>query len=189
LTSSHTVFRLPRSHWHCTIANFEWAPLRPASLQQHYTKFLQDAAAGTTPRHLILTGGPGIGKTHLGVAAYRHMVQHVGTEQATWLNVPAFCDRVKASYNTPHDPMQEYQAARRFVVLDDLFGRELTVHEANQIVYRLLDMSYLNEASLLVTMNPTAKEVTSRLPAHEISRLFAGATIIPVQAEQDWRRK
>ena len=186
--SSQTVFRLPRSHWHCTLTNFSWESVRPLALHKHYLQFLQEAEAGGSP-HLLLTGPPGIGKSHLGVAAYRWMVMHVGTELATWLNVPSFCDKVKNAYNLPYDPMVEYQDARRFVVLDDLFGRDLTTHEGAQIVPRLLDIAYQNGAAVLITMNQEAKDLPARLPPHEVSRILAEAKIIPMSAEQDWRRK
>lgn len=187
--SNPTVFRLPRSHWHCHVSNFEWEHVHPPSLQKYYTAFLQKAIDGGAP-HLLLTGGAGIGKTHLGVAAYRCMVSHVGTQLATWLNVPAFCDEVKASYKgDATSPVHEYEEARRLVVLDDLFGRDLTSHEAGQIVYRLLDTAYQNGAAVVFTMNQSVDELIARLPGHEISRVLAGATIVPMSAEKDWRLK
>lgn len=190
IQDSQTIFRLSRSHWHCRIANFEWETVRPQALRDSYMQFLEAAAAGEAP-HLLLTGAPGIGKTHLGVAAYRWMVLRVGTELATWINLPTFCDQVKAaySYTEAHDPLSEYEQASRFVVLDDLFGRDLTTHEAGQIVYRLLDIAYQNGAALLITMNQSHEELKVRLPKHEVSRLLANVTIIPMQAEQDWRGK
>lgn len=187
LTTNPTIFGLPRSHWHCHLSNFNWEAVKPPLLQTHLLQFLEAAAVGKDP-HLILTGQPGLGKTHLGVAAYRSMVSHVGTLLATWLNVPAFCDRVKASYAEGCDPFLDYSEAKRFVVLDDLFGRDLTAHEAGQIVYRLIDTAYQNGAAVLVTMNQDIKELPARLPRHEISRLLAHATIIHVQGTQDWRQ-
>lgn len=188
MPGSQTVFRLPRSHWHCQAENFAWDAVRPGELQNQYTHFLETAVEGNAP-HLLLIGVPGVGKTHLGVAAYRRMVLHVGTECATWLNVPAFCDRVKAAYDEAYDPFEDYEAARRFVVLDDLFGRDLTKHEAGHIVYRLLDTAYQNGAAVLITMNQTVQELADKLPAHEVSRVLAGATIIPMSAKggRDWR--
>ena len=186
---SSTVFRLPRSHWHCHAHNFEWDGVRPRALQEHYEKFLTEATEGGAP-HLILTGDPGIGKSHLGVAAYRWMALREGTELVTWLNVPLFCDEVKTSYTTgAYTPFDAYQDARRFVVLDDLFGRGLTPHEASQILCRLLDIAYQNGAGILLTMNPPVEALAEQLHPHEISRLLAEATIIPMQAEHDWRRK
>jgi len=187
IESSSTVFRLPRSHWHCQLENFTWEVVHPPSLQTHLMKFLNEAAEGHAP-HLILIGNPGSGKTHLSVAAYRWMVLRLGTLLATWLNVPVFCDRVKATYTEGEiDLFDDFTDAHRFVVLDDLFGRSLTVHEAEQIVTRLLDITYQNNAALLITMNQDLKELSARLHRHEVSRLLAQATVIPLQVEQDWR--
>jgi len=119
---------------------------------------------------------------------YRALVPYVGTELATWLNVPAFCDEVKGAYAGGPDPMLDYAAARRLVVLDDLFGRDLTVHESEQIVVRLLDIAYQNGSAMLLTMNQDIQEMTARLRPHEASRALAGSTIIPVSTDKDWRR-
>jgi len=186
---SLTIFRLPRAYWHCQLGNFMWEWVRPASLQEHYMRFLGGIEAGLAP-HLILSGDTGIGKTHLGVAAYRWAVRRVGTELATWVNVPEFCTSVKAAYTDEngHGPFEDYAAARRFVVLDDLLGRDLTLHEASQIVYRLLDVAYQNGAAVLITMNPAVTELVARFPPHEVSRILAAATIIPMQGSGDRRR-
>lgn len=162
--------------------------MHPPSLRKHLTQFLYAAATGDDV-HLILTGPPGRGKTHLGVAAYRWMVVQVGTLLTTYLNVPTFCDKVKASYSPDSetgDPMADYNEARTLVVLDDLFGRDLSEHEAKQIVNRLLDTAYQNGVALLVTMNQSIDELQARLPQHEISRLLNHATIIPMSGK-DWR--
>ncbi|KKN68874.1 hypothetical protein LCGC14_0446600 [marine sediment metagenome] len=163
--------------------------MRPKATRQHFEQFLKDCEAGGAP-HLLLTGRPGVGKSHLSVAAYRWMVRRVGTVQALWLNVPDFCDKVKASYgDNTYNPMQDYEEARRLVVLDDLFGRVLTTHEGQQIVYRLIDIAYQNGAGMLITMNQSPQELTAALPPHELSRVLAGASIVPMEAEQDWRRR
>jgi len=190
LQSSLTVFRVPRSHWHCTLENFVWDAVHPPSLRKHLLQFLHTVATGGNA-HLILTGPPGLGKTHLSIAAYRRMVTQVGTILTTWINIPSFCDRVKNTYTTMGgpvgDPVGDYSEALTLVVLDDLFGRDLTQHEASQIVNRLLDVAYQNDAAVLVTMNQDIGELSARLPQHEISRLLAHSTVIPISGERDWR--
>jgi hypothetical protein len=84
--------------------------------------------------------------------------------------------------------VEDFALARRLVVLDDLLGRDLSMHEASQIVYRLLDTAYQNGAAVLITMNPDAGELAARFPAHEVSRLLSAAAIIPLVGVQDWRR-
>lgn len=187
LSISPTVFRLPRSHWHCDLETFQWDRLHPASLQKHYEQFLTQLVDGGAA-HLLLTGAPGIGKTHLGVVAYRWAAARLGTELTTWINIPTFCSRVKQAFSSDFDPMLEYEAARRLVVLDDLFGRDLSAFEASQIVYRLIDSAYQNGASVLITMNQPADDLKNRLPAHEVSRVLAGAQIAALTSAKDWRR-
>jgi len=183
-----TVFRIPRAHWHCTLWNFDWTDVQPPRLQEHVLAFLHGVQDGKAP-HLLLTGRPGIGKTHIGIGAYRAASVAWGTELVTWLNVPAFCERVKRSYDSKvMDPWYDVETAKRLVVLDDLFGKELTGHEKDQIISRLLDTAYQNGAAVLATMNQSHDELPTRLPAHEISRLLAAATIIPMSAPKDRRR-
>lgn len=182
-----TVYRLPRSHWHCQLDNLEWVLIHPPSLQERVHQFIVDVRAGGSP-HLLLYGSPGIGKSHIGVSVYRAVCAEQGTELATWLSVPAFCEAVKNSYKEGEpDPWPDVMAARRLVVLDDLFGRELTAHEKDQIVTRLLDTAYTNGAGVLVTMNPDVNELQQRLPPHEVSRLLTNYTAIPVSGQKDWR--
>lgn len=183
-----TVYRLPRSHWHATISNFTWDGVTPPSLARRIDEFVQQTVAGQSP-HVLLTGLPGIGKTHLGIGVYRRCAALLGTQLVTWVNIPAFCDAIKRSYRPDEpDPWVDYEAAKRLVVLDDLFGRDLSQHEVSQIVYRLIDTAYTNDAAILVNMNQDIKELPSRLASHEISRLLAGATIIPMTAPKDHRR-
>ena len=188
LPEGWTVFRLPRSHWHCTLWAFEWAGVHPPSLHTRITEFLHQIQDAKAP-HLLLTGAPGVGKTHIGIAVYRVASAVFGTAQVTWLNVPAFCEQVKQGYGADGiDPWPDVEDATRLVVLDDLFGRVLSQHEASQIVYRLIDTASRNGAAVLATMNQDAQTLHTMLPGHEISRLLADAIVIPLKATKDWRR-
>lgn len=183
-----TVFRLPRSHWHCSLWDFNWALVKPDSLYHQVSTFLHGVQDGKAP-HLLLTGRPGIGKSHIGVGVYRVASVVWGTAAVTWVNVPAFCEQVKRGYSRDEpDPWPDYEAATRLVVLDDLFGRDLSQHEAGQILYRLLDTAYQNGAALLATMNQDLSELPQRLAAHELSRLLASHAVIPMTAPKDYRR-
>lgn len=182
-----TVFRLPRSHWHCHLWNFDWASVTPKKLQEVVRSFVEAVDAGNAP-HLLMTGTPGIGKSHIGVGIYRALSTTLGTQRTTWINVPSFCEQVKRSYGQEVDPWQDIEDARSLVVLDDLFARELSAHEKDQIITRLLDTAYQNNAAVVCTMNPAYEELAHRLPAHEISRLLANSQIIPMTSTKDFRR-
>jgi len=116
------------------------------------------------------------------------MVAQVSTTFATWLNVPAFCDQVKAGFRDNIDPFFDYAEARTLVVMDDVFGRDLTNYEAGQVLARLIDMAYQNNAACLFTMNQDVQALGGRLPSHEVSRILANATVLAMSADKDWRR-
>lgn len=161
--------------------------MRPPSLRERVEDFVTRVVRGESP-HLILTGEPGIGKTHLGVGIYRAVVFTLGTLPVILINVPKFCDEVKASYGKDYDPFDEYREASRLVVLDDLFGRDLSPHEIDQVVYRLIDIAYQNNAAIFLNMNNEVQSLATFLRPHEVSRLLQESTIIPVKSSRDWRR-
>jgi DNA replication protein DnaC len=167
---------VPRSHEHCLLSTYEWTGVHPPSLKVRIETFLAGVQEGKTP-HLLLSGSTGIGKTHVGIGAYRRTVGSI-SPACIWLNVPQFCDRLQES---PGGALwRDYERATRLVVLDDLFGREAVAQD--QIVARLLDTAYLNNAALLVTMCDGVQELSARMSRHAITRLLADATIIPMRA-------
>lgn len=189
MTDGLTVYRLPRSHYHCTLAGFDWAGVKPPGLKQAIDNFLAAAGTETAAPHLLLVGTPGIGKTHLGIAVYRALTVVHGTELVTWLNVPQFCEKAKRAFNDPtEDPWEDLEAAKRGVVLDDLFGKELSEYEMRQIVPRILDTAYQNGAAVLCTMN-VLEDVEARLEPHEQSRLLAQHVIVKMEAKDHRRVK
>jgi len=187
---SLTVLGLPRSHWHCQLANFTWDEVKPSAFQARVHQFMEEVRAGESP-HLLLTGKPGVGKSHVSVGLYRWAALEFGTQLAAWLHVPSFCLRVKEGYGqgTEGDPWEMIESAQRLIVLDDLFGREYSPHEIGHIVASLIDGCYRSAAGVVVTMNSSIAELTQRLSPHERSRLLTNATIIPVEAARDHRIK
>lgn len=185
-----TVYGLPRSHWHCNLQNFDWTGVSPASLASQMYQFLDEVLLTNNAPHLILTGEPGVGKTHLSVALYRRAAAEFGPVQVLWLSMARFCDRVKATFGreTTDEPWQDVQQARRMVVVDDLFGRELTSFEVDQVVAPLVDHIYTNAAAMVITMNPPAQHLATCFKPHEVSRILAHHRIIPVSSSVDHRR-
>lgn len=177
-----TVFRVPRSHWHCFLWDFDWKRVAHASLESHVTKFLHGVQDGKSP-HLILMGPPGIGKTHLGIGIYRVATAVWGTELCTWLNVPDFVEQVKRSYDGEGvDPWIEIESAKRLVVLDDMFARMNRSDHDGKVYYRLIDTAYQNKAAIVATTNLPFDELKRVLPPHEISRLLEDSTRLVLDA-------
>lgn len=182
---SQTVFGIPPSHHHCTFKNFKWEGReRLAGL---IGKFCVDFFDQRAP-HLILTGPTGIGKSHLSVAAYRHGVYRRGTQRCTWIDLAEFCAAVKQRISEPscEDPFLKIQEARDLVVIDDLWGKELSAWEMTDVLFRVIQVAHLNRAAVVATTNHSKEVLLQRLAPHEFDRLFDGATVVAMQGTS-WR--
>lgn len=187
MTGSWTVLGIPRALWHCQLDNFDYSAVTPKKLEEEVVKFQEGARSGKSP-HLILTGDPAIGKSHLGVGLFRWGVIEFGIWSVAWVNVPEFCEKVKKLYGTDTDPFEDFNRATNLVVLDDVFGRDLSPHELGQILYRLIDTSYSNNAAVVINMNCALEDSKKYLRPHELSRILAHSTVIPMTGKKDWRR-
>lgn len=176
VTGSWTVLNVPKILYHCQLNNYDWA--RHPKAVQPVLDFMQATVEGT-PAKLLLIGQTGLGKSHIGVGLYRWGVIRWDTMDCMFLNVPDFCDRIKQRYgDDAGDPYAELRQARRLVVIDDVFGRELSAHELAQIVPRIIEITYSNAAAVVVTMNFTTKEAGTYLAPHELDRLTSGDPVI-----------
>jgi len=164
--TSLTVFRIPRSHWGCHLHNFEANDAVWTAIEEFIT--------GESP-HLILTGNPGNGKTHLSVALYRWAVSQSGVVRSFWCDFPAFVFDVKRGYGASDDVLKEVEEASDFVALDDMFGRELTPHEMESILYPCIQWAHRNQARLVVSTNYTLEQISTKLTNHELDRVLDGS--------------
>lgn len=172
---SQTVFGVPKSHRHCTFENFSWPSPGIQAEVLGFLKKIQNGGRG----HLLVTGVPGTGKTHLAVAIYRWAVLQWGTMLSSLVQVPEFFHQVKATFDDKEglidNPFRDVEDARRLVILDDLLGRTPTPWEVDHVIFRLINIVYSNSASLIVTSNHTPDEMHGILKPHEVSRLLEGA--------------
>lgn len=186
LQSSYTVFGIPKSHWDCHLHTLENPPPK---LEKAVLKFLDEWKSGQLPApRLLLTGHAGLGKSHTAVGIYRHCVHERGTGECLYVHVPDFCAKVKRGFDRPEedDPFESIESAT-LVVLDDLFGLQLTEYEINKILARLISIAYDKNQALVITTNYTLKELATVLHPHELSRLLQNATHVEFASGKDKR--
>lgn len=178
--SSQTVFGVPLSHRHCYLDNYNWPS---AAFKDEVGAFM--ISVGTPePRHLVITGSAGVGKTHLGVGLYRWGVRKWGTMLCKYIHVPDFFHEVKNQFNTEgEDPFLDVVDARALIILDDLLGRNPSAWELDNILYRLINTAHSNNSAVVVTTNANPAQIGHVLKPHEMSRLFQNAVHLEVTGE------
>lgn len=179
LDVSQSVYLIPRSHWHCDFHGFDWTGHE--SKKKALLDYLDRISV--EPGNLVMIGPPGTGKTHISVALYRWAVLRYGAGRSMWVNVPDFCMQVKRGFDSNDDPFELVERAQYMLVLDDLYGREMSPWELDNVLYRLIDTAYRNAAHLVVTTNYTVDELEQRVNAHELSRIMNNAEIWAFKGE------
>lgn len=181
---SATIYGVPHSHQDSYLSSFDWevGKIENGDVQRRAQQFLDHLSAHaegkiTRPPHLIMHGPAGLGKTHLAVGFYRWAVMKTDQRRCRFIQVPQFCDKVKRSFDEGGDPFRDASDVDFLIVLDDLFGRELTSWEVNNVITRLVGVAYRNDAALIVTQNPDLDEMMDLLMEHEMSRVLQNADV------------
>ena len=105
-------------------------------------------------RQLVLTGGPGRGKTHVAVGVLRECLER--GEAGLYVNVARFLDRLRFSYDDETDvstadlmlPAMTWPV----VVLDDV-GAERQTEWAREKLYEIVDARYVNDLRTIACSN------------------------------------
>jgi DNA replication protein DnaC len=182
--SSNTIHGIPRSHWHCHLHNYDEPKEK---LVESVSWFLEEWEDQKIPApHLLLAGKAGRGKTHIGVGIYRAAVYISNIQDCAYIHVPDFCVRTKRGYGSGEDPFLEVEDAS-LVVLDDIFGADMTEHEISKILTRLITTAYDKNQALVVTSNYSKNEISGILHPHETSRLLQNCKIMNMTSDRDRR--
>ena len=125
-------------------------------------------------RSFSLIGTPGVGKTHLAVAAIKHQIYKNGLSKVRFLNVPIFLDRIRASFKFQESEAQElfeYCCKHASVVVLDDFGKEKATDWATERLYVLVESRYQRLLPTIMTSNRTLDELDVLGYGAAVSRL------------------
>jgi DNA replication protein DnaC len=149
--------RIPPRYEHCTLANFD--AVRPIHHEAR-EKVLSYCAgyphlASEDGLGLLFTGGTGVGKTHLAVAALRELTERKGVRGQFW-DFQELMREIRNSYN-PETSTTELQVLEPVVeidllLLDDLGAWKLT-EWMNDTLFYILNSRYLRRKATLITTN------------------------------------
>ena len=124
---------------------------------------------------LLITGKVGRGKTRLGFACLRKLIELTG-QGANWITVPDLFDKINVRYrNAP--AVRDYQRFGGILMLDDL-GAEVDTRFVTQELYRIVSAreSYIRKT--VITTNLKLSELAEKLGDGRIaSRLSSGKLI------------
>jgi DNA replication protein DnaC len=144
-------------------------------------------------RGFIIIGKPGIGKTHLAVAALREVARLWGLKRQAdgenglyldpktmveqnmlFINVPIFMDQLRQSIKfseSKANDLWDLAIGRASVVVLDDFGKEKITDWVTERLYVLIESRYQNLKSTIVTSNRTLDELDDLGYGAAVSRL------------------
>ncbi len=169
--------RIPRRYQVCSLDTFDYA--RSNSIGHAFSmahRFALVFPTETDGKGLLLTGGPGLGKTHLAVSILRHAITERGATGFFWEH-KELLERLRSIYDL-RTAGAENNLLRSLItcdllVLDDL--GEITPSEwAWDTTAYILNARYNENRSTLITTNRPNEPALLRRPGEENSQ-FAEA--------------
>lgn len=175
--------RIPRRYEHCDFESFiteladgaRYTPEAVHSLKQ--AKLIAQAFArdfpGGSDAGLLVMGGPGVGKTHLAVAALRELVRR--GHQGLFCDYGELLKQIQDSYNAESQVTEmailEPVLKTEVLVIDDLGASKPSAWALETVGY-ILNTRYNEQRVTLLTTNyldgPATPEEPSRLPSGRV---------------------
>lgn len=156
-------------------------------------------------RGFALIGAPGVGKTHLAVAALRQMARLWGLQRLSetsteiyrdpktmveqnmrFINVPIFMDKLRESIKLSESRAQdlwEFALERASVVVLDDFGKEKATDWVTERLYVLIESRYQHMKSTIVTSNLTLDQLDDLGYGASVSRLQETGRVVRIDAK------
>lgn len=156
-------------------------------------------------RGFALIGAPGVGKTHLAVAALRQIARlwslqrlsETNTEiyrdpktmveqNMRFINVPIFMDKLRESIKLSESKAQDlwdFALERASVVVLDDFGKEKATDWVTERLYVLIESRYQHMKSTIVTSNLTLDQLDDLGYGASVSRLQETGRVVRIDAK------
>ena len=182
---------------HCTLTNFSEKSTVLKNAKRRVRDFV-DLWPGTNGRGLLLMGGPGVGKTHLAVAALIEIINNGKSGRMMFSNFQDLIQEVQMSFDSQEVPRKSELLAplieADLLVLDELGSQKPTTF-IHDILYYVINTRYNEKLTTIFTTNysdtpPEAKEETlsQRIGPRLRSRLYEMAEIVDFAGATDHRR-
>ncbi|MCP0886953.1 ATP-binding protein [Ligilactobacillus sp. WILCCON 0076] len=128
--------------------------------------------------NIILSGNPGVGKSHLAASILRYVIEN-SEQECLFINIDEWYGAIKDSWNGGEKPKANVQKIVNadLVVIDDL-GTETSMKsqlkEANDDLQGRLFSIFDRRKRTIITTNMQSTELNSMYNAKLISRMFLG---------------
>jgi DNA replication protein DnaC len=194
------AMRVPARHAHCTFDSFEARTDAQQSILQRVRMQVARIRGNELREGLVLYGNPGLGKTHLAVAAARELIFRHGIE-ARFVEFSHLLSDIKEGIgrNDPEATTLAPYISPRVLVIDELAKGRNTEFERS-ILDEIVSRRYNRRGAIIATTNfprfakkpepndtmPRVETIPERLGDRVYSRLSETLDWIPVIGE-DWR--
>jgi len=190
--------RIPKRYMHCTLASYyEKAPILRVA-KKRVQQFVDTWPGTGDIKGLLLTGGCGVGKTHLAVAALLEIIRTGKPGRVLFSNFQDLIQEIQASFDSDQVPSKSELLQplldADLLVLDEL-GSQKPTQFVHDILYYVINTRYNDEKTTIFTTNyldrpADAKEesLEQRIGTRLRSRLAEMAERIDFTGAGDFRR-